>query len=215
MSGGPFARHHSMASPRDLYDAGAPAWRMPSAVGAADQVLTVQAAGAVAWKDPAAAPPTIVRVIDATTDGAAFRLLFATGPAAPATSTPVATYNTTLALWPTTPGVAVQVWDARVGAVAIPDMQLASAARLQGFSTSGDVLDVDDTAATRVWFELSQVTAPAIVASGWATASWDGANYWVQFDGAGLDVSAIAGGWTMATFGSNFHYLKYDPAPAT
>ncbi len=38
-----------MASPRDLYDAGAPAWRLPSAAGAAAEVLAMGVGGAAAW----------------------------------------------------------------------------------------------------------------------------------------------------------------------
>lgn len=38
-----------MASPRDLYDAGAPARRLPSAAGAAGEVLAMGAGGAAAW----------------------------------------------------------------------------------------------------------------------------------------------------------------------
>lgn len=60
MSGGPFARHHSMASPRDLYDTGAPAWRMPSAAGAAAQVLTAGVAGVSLWAAATAGDPHVV-----------------------------------------------------------------------------------------------------------------------------------------------------------
>lgn len=214
MSGSPFARHHSMASPRDLYDAGAPAWRMPSAVGAASQVLTIPATGgAVAkWAAPTTPPPTVTRVVNANTS--AIQLQFDSGWAAPATAKQ-ATYNTTLSTWPTVPGVAVQSWDARVGQIVFGD-QPVNASPLRGFSTTGGTLDVDLVDTARVWYVVAQVTAPAVgPLSGWATAAWDGTNYWVQFDGDGLDVSAQPGGWTMATFGVNFHYLKYDPVPAT
>lgn len=51
-----------MASPRDLYDAGAPAWRMPSAGGAADQVLTAGVAGVSIWAAAGAGTPHAVAV---------------------------------------------------------------------------------------------------------------------------------------------------------
>ena len=47
-----------MASPRDLFDAGAPAWRLPSAAGAPGWVATAGAAG-VGWAPPTAGRPVV------------------------------------------------------------------------------------------------------------------------------------------------------------
>lgn len=52
-----------MASPRDLFDAGAPEWRIPSAPGAPGQVLTAAAVpGVVAWAASTVAGRPVVSV---------------------------------------------------------------------------------------------------------------------------------------------------------